>query len=171
MHEPHRSGPSFLRRFARHRLAAASAGVLLLMIGAAIAAPWLAPTEASTQDLSATFASPSRDFPLGTDSLGRDQLSRLLYGGRVSLAVGFGVAAVAGVIGVVIGSVAGYAGGWVDSALMRVTDFFLALPGLIVLIVAARVFGDGIVNVVLIVAAITWMPLARIVRGVRASTS
>lgn len=153
-------------RFRRHRLAMGSLFVLVALIGLCAAAPWIAPYAFSDQDLSSTFASPNGEYWLGTDSLGRDQLSRLLYGGRVSLAVGFGVALVAGVVGTVIGTVAGYLGGWVDAVLMRMTDFMLALPALIFLIVAARGLGDSIPVVVLLVAAITWMGLARIVRGV-----
>jgi peptide/nickel transport system permease protein len=156
-------------RFRRHRVAMVSGVVLVLLVAACAAAPLLAPYPYTQQDLSSTFASPNRTYLLGTDSLGRDQLSRLLYGGRVSLAVGFGVAVVGGAFGTVVGTVAGYSGGWFDAVLMRVTDFMLALPALIFLIVAARVFGDSIPTVVLIVSAITWMPLARIVRGVTLS--
>ncbi|MEL6891408.1 MAG: ABC transporter permease [Actinomycetota bacterium] len=153
-------------RFRRHRVAIAAAFVLLLLIAACVAAPWLAPREVTDQDLTATFASPNGEYWLGTDSLGRDQLSRLLYGGRVSLMVGFGVAIVAGVFGAAVGLTAGFAGRWIDAVLMRLTDFWLALPALIFLIVAARIFGDSILTVVLIVSSITWMGLARIVRGV-----
>lgn len=153
-------------RFRRHRVAPVAAGVLLALLTVCLAAPLLAPYSYTEQDLSSTFTGPNGDYWLGTDSLGRDQLTRLLYGGRVSLAVGFGVALVSGAIGTVMGTVAGYAGGWFDAVLMRFTDFMLALPALIFLIVAARVLGDSIPVVVLLVASITWMPLARIVRGV-----
>lgn len=156
-------------RFRHHRVATISGGVLLALMALCFAAPWIAPFGFEEQDLSATFASPNRTYLLGTDSLGRDQLSRLLYGGRVSLAVGFGVAIVSGAFGTVVGAIAGYVGGWVDAALMRMTDFMLALPALIFIIVAARNAGDQIPVVVLIVAAVTWMGLARIVRGVTLS--
>ncbi len=156
-------------RFMRHRVALVAGFVLITLMLLAGLAPWIAPYDFTDQDLTSTFASPNSGYVLGTDSLGRDQLSRLLYGGRVSLSVGFGVAIVAGVVGTTVGMVAGYAGGWIDGVLMRCTDFFLALPALIFLIVAARVFGDDILTVVLIIAAITWMPLARIVRGVTLS--
>ncbi|MFK8025316.1 MAG: ABC transporter permease [Ilumatobacter sp.] len=156
-------------RFTQHRLAMASAVVLFVLIAVCMAAPWIAPYSFTEQDLTSTFASPNDQYLLGTDSLGRDQLSRLLYGGRVSLSVGFGVAFVAGTFGAAVGMVAGYAGGWVDGVLMRMTDFVLALPALIFLIVAARIFGDDILIVVLIVASISWMGLARIVRGVTLS--
>jgi peptide/nickel transport system permease protein len=157
------------RRFRRHRLAIGSAVVLLALICLCLAAPWIAPYSFTEQDLTATFSSPNSTYLLGTDSLGRDQLSRLLYGGRVSLAVGFGVAVVAGLFGTFVGAIAGYFGGWTDATLMRMTDFMLALPALIFIIVAARNFGDDIPIVVLIVSSITWMSLARIVRGVTLS--
>ena len=157
------------RRFKHHRAALISAAVLIVLMLACALAPWIAPYTETEQDLSATFSGPSADYWLGTDSLGRDQLSRLLYGGRVSLAVGAGVALLGGFVGTIVGAVAGYAGGWLDSVLMRITDFMLALPGLIFLIVAARSFGDSIITIVLLVSAITWMPLARIVRGVTLS--
>ncbi|MEM8746047.1 MAG: ABC transporter permease [Actinomycetota bacterium] len=153
------------RRFRRHRTALVSAVILLTLVVVCLAAPWLAPYDFTDQQLSDQFSSPNGDYLLGTDSLGRDQLSRLLYGGRVSLSVGFGVAIVGGVVGVAVGTVAGYLGGFVDAVLMRLTDFALALPALIFLIVAARIFGDSIITVVLLVSAITWMGVARIVRG------
>ncbi|MEM9039656.1 MAG: ABC transporter permease [Actinomycetota bacterium] len=153
------------RRFRRHRTALVSAVILLALVIVCLAAPWLAPYDFTDQQLSDQFSSPNSDYLLGTDSLGRDQLSRLLYGGRVSLSVGFGVAIVGGVVGVAVGTVAGYLGGFVDAVLMRLTDFALALPALIFLIVAARIFGDSIITVVLLVSAITWMGVARIVRG------
>lgn len=165
-HAPESQGRLAWDRFRQHRLAMGSAVVLVALIVVCLAAPWLAPYSFTEQDLTATFASPNKTYLLGTDSLGRDQLSRLLYGGRVSLLVGFGVALVAGTFGASVGLVAGYAGGWVDAVLMRMTDFALALPALIFLIVAARIFGDAIPIVVLIVSSISWMSLARIVRGV-----
>ena len=164
--EPESQGRLAWERFRRHRLAMGSAVVLAVLIGICLAAPWIAPYDFTDQDLTSTFQSPDGTYLLGTDSLGRDQLSRLLYGGRVSLLVGFGVAFVAGSFGATVGLAAGYAGGWGDGVLMRMTDFMLALPALIFLIVAARIFGDAIPIVVLIVSSISWMSLARIVRGV-----
>jgi ABC-type dipeptide/oligopeptide/nickel transport system permease subunit len=157
------------QRFRRHRVGLVSGVVLLVLITLCAAAPLIAPYGYTDQDLRSTFAAPNGDYWLGTDSLGRDQLTRLLHGGRVSLAVGFGVALVSGTFGTLVGMSAGYTGGWFDAVLMRCTDFMLALPALIFLIVAARVFGDSIPIVVLIVSAIAWMPLARIVRGVTLS--
>jgi ABC-type dipeptide/oligopeptide/nickel transport system permease subunit len=142
-------------RLRRHRVSIVSLGVLAIVLVACAAAPLLTPYGASEQDVTGTFRSPDGTHWLGTDSLGRDQFARLLYGGRVSLAVGFGVAVLSGAFGTLIGMLAGYAGGVLDTALMRFTDFVLGLPGLIFLIVAARAFGDSILVVVVIVAALS----------------
>lgn len=155
------------RKFRRHKVALAGLVVLALLTVACLLAPWIAPKDFADQDLGNTFAKPGEEgFLLGADSLGRDQLTRLLYGGRVSLAVGFGVALISGTFGTIVGALAGFYGRWVDSALMRTTDGFLALPALVVLIVASRVLGGSIWDIVFVVSLVSWMPIARIVRGV-----
>ncbi len=154
-----------LRRFRRHRAAVLSAGVLLVVVVCAALADLIAPYAATDQNLDRILEPPGRDFLLGTDTLGRDNLSRILYGGRVSLLVGGAVALISGVIGTTVGLVAGYYGRWVDAVLMRATDTMLALPGLMVVIIAARILGDGVWDVVIVLAGISWMILARIVRG------
>ena len=153
------------RRFRKHRLATASLAVFTLIALCAVLADWVAPHGATEQHLDKILAPPGRDFLLGSDTLGRDTLSRILYGGRISLLVGVSVALISGVVGTAVGLVAGYCGRWVDSALMRFTDTMLALPGLMVVIMAARVLGDGVLDVVLVLAAVTWMVPARIVRA------
>jgi peptide/nickel transport system permease protein len=155
------------RKFRRHKIALFGLGVLALLALACLLAPWIAPHGYEDQNLSATFAKPGEEgYLLGTDSLGRDQLSRLLYGGRVSLAVGFGVALISGTFGTIVGAVAGFYGRFVDSLLMRATDAVLALPALVVLIVASKVLGGSIWDTVVVVSFVSWMPVARIVRGV-----
>lgn len=154
-----------LRRFRRHRVAMASALVLLIVVACAALAEVIAPHGATEQHLDRILEPPSRDFLLGSDTLGRDNLSRILYGGRISLLVGGAVALISGVIGTSVGLVAGYYGRWVDAVLMRLTDTMLALPGLMVVIIAARILGDGVWDVVIVLAGITWMIPARIVRG------
>ena len=154
-----------LRRFGRHRTAVVSAVVLAIVVACAALADLIAPYGATEQHLDRILESPSRDFLLGTDTLGRDNLSRILYGGRVSLLVGGAVALISGLVGTTVGLVAGYYGRWVDAVLMRATDTMLALPGLMVVIIAARILGDGVWDVVIVLAGISWMILARIVRG------
>lgn len=154
-----------LRRFRRHRAAVVSAGVLVVVVACVALADLIAPYAATDQNLDRILEPPNRDFLLGTDTLGRDNLSRILYGGRVSLLVGGAVALISGVVGTTVGLVAGYYGRWVDAVLMRATDTMLALPGLMVVIIAARILGDGVWDVVIVLAGISWMILARIVRG------
>ena len=154
-----------LRRFRRHRTAVWSAAVLAVLVACAALAEVIAPHGATEQHLDRILEPPGRDFLLGTDTLGRDNLSRVLYGGRVSLLVGGAVALISGVVGTFVGLVSGYYGRWVESALMRFADTMLALPGLMVVIIAARILGDGVWEVVVVLAGITWMVPARIVRG------
>ncbi|MDE0168564.1 MAG: ABC transporter permease [bacterium] len=153
------------RRYYRRPIAVFSLAALTLIVVAAASADWIAPFNPSEQHLDRILEPPGRVFLLGTDTLGRDNLSRILHGGRVSLLVGGAVAVISGVLGTLVGLVAGYYGGRVDSILMRLTDTLLALPALMVVIMAARILGDGVWDVVLVLAGITWMVPARIVRG------
>lgn len=153
------------RRFRRHKLAMASL-VLLALIGLAVAlAPLLTPYSYSEQHLDQILQGPSAKHLLGTDQLGRDELTRLLHGGRVSLLVGLGVALVSAVVGTLLGAVAGYYGGRLDNAIMRLTDLFLAIPLLVLLIIASSATGGHILDIVLVISLALWMFLARIVRG------
>ena len=153
------------RRFARRRLALASlvvlAGIAVSTVGAELLAPY---PLGRTQPVD-VLAAPGRDYLLGTDTVGRDTLSQLLYAGRVTLAVGVSVALLATLGGALVGMVAGYAGGAVDAGLMRLTDTLLALPSLMVVIMAARMLGDSIFDVVLVLSLLGWMAVARIIRG------
>lgn len=153
------------RRFLRHRLAVASLVVLLLMVLAAIFAPLLAPYDPTAQDLSNTLASPGGAHLLGTDDLGRDILSRLIYGGRVTLGIGFGSTAVVLIIGILIGAVAGYAGGWVDNLLMRFVDLALSFPSLFLLLIVAAYASVSLLTIILFIGLFGWMYLARLVRS------
>ena len=123
---------STARRFYHHRTAIFSLAVLILVIAATAAADWIAPFNPSEQHLDRILHPPGREFLLGTDTLGRDNLSRILHGGRVSLRVGGAVAVIIGIVGTLVGLTAGYYGGRVDSVLMRLTDTLLALPALMV---------------------------------------
>lgn len=159
-----------MRRFRRHRVAMAGAVALTALAFACFAAPWVAPKPFTAQDARNALSDPgTAGFLLGSDSLGRDQLSRLLYGGRVSLLVGASVAVLSAAIGTAVGSVAGYARGGLDSMLMRVTDLCLALPFLVVLIVLSRLLGGSAFDTVIVLTLLGWMPAARIVRGLTLS--
>ncbi len=153
------------RRFRSHRAAAVSSVALAVIVLLAVLADWIAPHGATEQHLDQVLAPPGGDFLLGSDTLGRDNLSRILHGGRISLLVGIMVALMSGFVGTVVGLATGYLRGWVDSSLMRFTDTMLALPGLMVVIMLARILGDGVWDVVVVLAGISWMVPARIVRA------
>jgi peptide/nickel transport system permease protein len=153
------------RRFRRHKLAMASLVVLVLIGLATILAGVLTPYGYAEQRLDQILQGPSAEHWLGTDQLGRDELTRLLYGGRISLMVGIGVALVSGVIGTVVGAAAGFYGGRLDNAVMRVTDLFLSIPLLVLLIIASRATGGKTRDIVLVLSLALWMFMARIVRG------
>jgi peptide/nickel transport system permease protein len=139
--------------------------LLLALAGAALMAPWVAPSPPDAVDLEARRLPPSLAHPFGTDDLGRDQFSRALFGGRVSLAVGLLSAVVAGCIGAAVGVTAGYAGGPADDVAMRVTDAMLSMPRLPLLMVAALILAPGVAGLVLLVGAVGWMEVARVTRA------
>jgi peptide/nickel transport system permease protein len=155
----------------RARAAALSGGtrggalVLAVLIGSAVLAPVLSPQSPIEQNLSDNLAAPSSEHPLGCDKLGRDQLSRLLYGARVSLGVGIVTVAISVFVGVLVGAIAGYVGGLVDFWLMRAVDVLLAFPGILLAIALAAVLGPGIGNVVVALSIIGWTGYARLVRA------
>ena len=140
-------------------------GVLAALLLVAAAAPLLAPASPEAIDLARRHAPPSIGHWFGTDDLGRDLLSRVLYGGRVSLAVGLVAAMVSGAVGIAIGACAGYVGGWVDDLLMRITDAMLSIPTLPLLMIAAAIAQPGIALLVVLVGLAGWMETARVVRS------
>jgi len=139
--------------------------LIALFAVCALLAPVLAPYDPLAQELSARLRPPSPEHWLGTDSLGRDIASRILYGARISLIIGVVVVASAGVVGTAIGLVAGYAGGLVDEVLMRLTEVFLAFPALILAMAIAGALGPSLTNAIIAIAAVTWAVYARLVRG------
>jgi peptide/nickel transport system permease protein len=151
----------------RTRSIRARAGLALLVLLAAVAAgaARLAPHDPTRQDLAATLAPPGPGHPMGQDKLGRDVLSRVVHGARVSLAVGLVTVAASLVIGGALGALAGYARGWVDELLMRTVDVLLAFPGLLLAIALTGLLGPSLRNVVLALALIGWTGYARLVRG------
>lgn len=158
----------FWRRFKRHKLALASAVILLVFYAIALIGPYLSPYEYDKITYSGA-EKPSWSHPLGTDELGRDELTRLVHGGRVSLMVGLVVAVLSAGIGTAIGMVSGFYGGAVDNVLMRFTDMVLALPLLPLLMVAGLVMADlgfpSVWAIVIILGVLSWMAVARLVRS------
>jgi peptide/nickel transport system permease protein len=164
------------RRFRRHRLALMGAMVVLVMVLAVLGGPLVYRVPIDAIDFKAKLQGPSWAHPLGTDDLGQDLLARMLYGGRISLAVGVAAMLIAIIAGTFIGAVAGQVGGVVDNALMRVTDLFLSLPALPLLLLIVYLFRDAItkalgpeaglfVLIVVLIGGLRWMPVARLVRA------
>ncbi|HEX7419232.1 MAG TPA: ABC transporter permease [Thermoanaerobaculia bacterium] len=137
----------------------------LALIFVALAAPLLSPFDPDTQDTGRRLEAPSRQHILGLDDLGRDVLSRILYGARVSLRVGFSVVILASLVGVTLGAIAGYFGGVADLVVMRICDILLAFPGILLAIALVAVMGPSLNNVILALATIGWVGYARLVRG------
>jgi len=138
---------------------------VLMLVLAALAAPLIAPHPPTRQQLSNAFAMPSTTYPLGTDHLGRDLLSRTLFGARTTLGATALVLGVVLTIAIVVGVFAGYAGGWVDHLLMRLVDLVLAFPGLLLAVAVAGTLGPGLLNVTLALALVWWAGYARLIRG------
>jgi len=153
------------RRFRRSRAAVAGALFLVAVVGAAMLAPLVAPSDPLKQNLSDAFAAPSERHPLGTDDLGRDVLTRLLYGARLSLGAACLAVAIAALSGVPVGLMAGYAGGALDDLLMRLVDAVQAFPALVLAMAIAAALGPGLNNVMVAVGVVYIPRFARLVRG------
>ena len=153
-----------VRRFRRHHLATVSLVVLAILCGAAILAPVIAPYDPDA--IVGPFSGkPTAEFLLGTDQIGRDVLSRLLYGMRISLLVGVMATLISTVVGVILGLVAGYFGGALDMIIMRFTDMVMSFPYILLVLVAAAIFKPGMWNIILILGFVDWPGIARLVRG------
>jgi peptide/nickel transport system permease protein len=166
---PEGGGQSFWalawRRFRRHRVALAGGAVVLLLVLAAVLAGEIAPHRFEDIDLGARLRPPSAAHWLGTDTIGHDVFTRLLFAGRVSLLVGFSAAVAATVVGIVVGAAAGFYGGVPDNVLMRLTDVSLALPDLPILIVLSKYLGGSVGGIVFVISLFAWRGIARLVRG------
>lgn len=155
----------FLTAFRRHRLAVVGLVVIALLTSAAVFAPVLATHDPDFIDLRAAKQAPSRDHLLGTDEVGRDVFSRLLYGTRVSLSVGLVAVTIYTSIGTLLGAISGYFGGFVDGVIQRLTDTVMCFPTMIILIAAVSITGPSIWNMMLIIGLLTWPGTCRLVRG------
>ena len=152
-------------RLRKNKMAVFGLGVLIFFIVIALITPWIAPYSYETQNLNLGASPPSAEHWLGTDIFGRDLMTLIMYGGRISLAVGFVATAVALLIGVTWGAIAGYAGGKVDAAMMRLVDILYALPFMIFIILLMVVFGRNLLLLFLAIGAVEWLTMARIMRG------
>ena len=153
-------------RFTRHRLAILGAAAVVVLLLTAIFAPDIAPRNPLYIDLVVRFTPPLHGaFVLGTDPLGRDLLSRLIYAGRISLTVGFSAMLVSAVVGTAVGTLAAYRGGAVDSVFMRVTDVGFSLPSIFLLLLLAAFIPPSVLSITLIIGLTSWMATARLVRG------
>lgn len=163
--------PRWLRSLFRARLATAGVMILIVVIACAVAAPLLAPHNPRVGELIDSKLPPMwseggmRSYPLGTDMLGRDILSRVIYGARISLMIGFAAVVIAGAIGITVGLVAGYYGGRLDDGIMRLADIQLAVPFILFALAVLAVLGPGLKNLVLVLGLSGWVAYARVVRG------
>lgn len=160
-----------LRRLSRQWPAILSVSMLVLLILAAVFADSVSPHDPTEQHIAQRLQPPAWmeggdwTYPLGTDQLGRDMLSRIIHGARVSLAVGFAAVAVSGVVGVVVGLLAGFYGGWIERIIMRLVDTQLAIPRILLAVSIIAVLGQGVLNVIIVLGIAGWMTYARIVRA------
>lgn len=154
-----------MRRFLKNKLSVIGMVVIIIFILIAIFADQLAPYDYAAQDLPSMYLSPCAEHPLGTDNLGRDMLSRIIYGTRISLLIGFSSVGISLLIGTLLGCLAGFYGGKVDTLIMRFMDVMLAVPSVLLAIVIAAVLGTGVFNLILAIGIASIPSYARIVRA------
>lgn len=152
-------------RFSRNRLAMGAAVVVLLFILMAIFADVIAPTAYDYSNLAKSRRFPNAENLLGTDSVGRDQLSRLIYGARISLTIGLAVQIIAVIVGVTLGSAAGFLGGWADTIIMGIIEVFTAIPQLLFALFLLSIWGGGLFNLILALGLISWIEMCRLTRA------
>jgi len=171
--EDNRASSRVMRRFLKHPGALAGSIALSILILAVLLGSF-SPYSSVDSNVSERLQPPSLHHPMGTDALGRDLLTRILYGGRISLTVGLLVVGITLVIGVTVGALAGYAGGWIDNVLMRITDVALTLPSLLVLILLSAILRDvelpffqrnNVITISVVIGLLSWMTFARLVRA------
>jgi len=155
----------FLKRYAQNRLALVGTILVLSLFLISAASAWLSPYDPDKPDPRNRLKPPSREHVLGTDSLGRDVLSRMIWGARVSLKVGFVAVGLATSIGLILGAVAGYYGGWVDSMVMRLCDLMLCFPSMFLILAVIAILEPSIWNVMAVIGLTSWMGVARLVRA------
>ena len=153
------------KKIFKNKLTAIGLIIVLAFIFIALLAPFLAPYNVSTQDLNNRLVPPGKGHIMGFDDLGRDILSRVIYGSRISLRVGIFTVTISTIFGIFVGSVAGYSGGRVDETIMRLIDILLAFPGILLAIAIISILGPGLNNVIIALCLVGWVSYARLVRG------
>ena len=149
----------------QNKLAVIGGILVLLVFVLSIFAPRVAPYDPSKIDIKNILVGPSWSHPLGTDDLGRDVLSRMLWGGRISLEVGFVAVGIATIIGLILGSLAGFYGGWIDSAVMRAVDIMLSIPTIFLVLAVIAILEPSIINIMVVIGLTSWMEPARLIRA------
>jgi peptide/nickel transport system permease protein len=155
----------FLERFFKNKMAVAGSIVVILLFAVSLLAPWIAPYDPSTIDLKHVLAPPSFGHPLGTDQLGRDVLSRMIWGARISLKVGFVATGIAMLIGTILGAASGYYGRWVDATIMRFVDIMLCFPTFFLILAVIAILEPSIWNIMIVIGLTGWMGITRLVRA------
>jgi ABC-type dipeptide/oligopeptide/nickel transport system permease subunit len=154
-----------VRRFSRNKLAMAGLVIVVFLLILAVFADLLAPYPYDFAQLAKARQFPSAEHWLGTDEVGRDELSRIIYGARISLTVGFAVQAIALLIGVSLGMLAGFIGGWADFVVMRIVEVFTAIPQMLFALFLVAIFGNGMLNIIMAIALIGWVDICRLTRA------
>ncbi len=149
----------------RNKLAVLGGVLVFLVFVLSLFAPWIAPYNPSRIDIGNILIGPSASHPFGTDDLGRDVLSRILWGGRISLEVGFVAVGIATIIGIILGSIAGYYGGWIDSLIMRAVDVMLSIPTIFLILAVIAILEPSIFNIMIVIGLTSWMEPARLIRA------
>jgi peptide/nickel transport system permease protein len=158
-------GKDFRKRFLRNRVAVAGSVIVLLLFAVSLLAPWLAPYDPNAIDLKDVLAAPSAGHPFGTDPLGRDVLSRMIWGAGISLKVGFVATGIAILIGTILGALAGYYGRWVDAVIMRFVDIMLCFPSFFLILAVIAILEPSIWNIMIVIGLTGWMGVTRLVRA------
>jgi len=155
----------FWRRLLENKLTVAGGVIVSVLLAASLLAPFIAPYDPAPIHVDRVLVPPCKEHPLGTDQLGRDVLSRIIWGGRISLLVGFVAVGIATAIGVVLGAVAGYYGGWVDGLIMRLVDVMLCFPAFFLILAVVALLEPSIWNIMVVIGLTSWMGVARLVRA------
>jgi peptide/nickel transport system permease protein len=158
-------GKDFRKRFLKNRVAVAGSVIVIVLFAVSLLAPWLSPYDPNAIDLKNVLAPPSGGHPFGTDPLGRDVLSRMIWGAGISLKVGFVATGIAILIGTILGAMAGYYGRWVDAVIMRFVDIMLCFPSFFLILAVIAILEPSIWNIMIVIGLTGWMGVTRLVRA------